>query len=203
VKDQGQCGSCWTFSAIGSMEGAHALATKNLVSLSEQEIVDCLEDHKGCGGGWMIWAFEYVIEKNGTESEKDYPYLGTDGHACKWNKTRSVATFKSYYNVTVGDEDALMAAAAVRPGVSVAIDASHSSFSQYKKGVYYEPKCAKDVDDLDHAVLVVGYGTLNATDYFLVKNSWGVSWGMDGYILMARNRSNNCGIATAASFIVA
>jgi len=129
--------------------------------------------------------------------------LGTDGHACKWQKNLTVATFSSYNNVTVGDENALMAASAARPGVSVAIDASQPSFSSYKRGVYYEPACKKDVDDLDHAVLVVGYGSLNGSDYFLVKNSWGLNWGDSGYILMARNKSNNCGIATAASYILA
>jgi len=210
VKDQAQCGSCWTFSATGSMECAWALkygATK-MVVLSEQEYVDCLDKTKGCGGGWPTWVYQYVIANGGAMSEADYPYLGTDGHPCRSNKTDTVARFQSFVNITSGDELALTTAATLTPGVSVCIDASPRSFSLYKSGVYKNAQCKTKKDDLDHAVLVTGFGTDSATglDYYLVKNSWGPKWGDMGYIKMYRdinNHTNNCGIATVAAYPIA
>ena len=197
VKNQGQCGSCWAFSAVGSMEGQHALSTGNLVSLSESQIVDCDSNDSGCGGGFMPDAYEYVIQNKGIESEKKYPYKPEDD-PCNFNKTDVVATFKNYKDVTGGENGLKKAVAMVGP-ISVGIDASAASFGFYKDGVYYDPSCS--TTELDHGVLVVGYGTtVNGTDYWIVKNSWGNTWGKDGYIWMARNRDNNCGIATSPSY---
>ena len=133
---------------------------------------------QGPGGGWPTWVFAYAIANGGAQDEADYPYLGTDGHACKDNKSEAVAQFTSWVNITSGDEMELMSAAATTPGVSVCIDASQHGFSLYKSGVYRDATCKKMKNQLDHAVLVTGYGTDNSTglDYYLVKNSWGPKW---------------------------
>jgi len=209
VKDQGQCGSCWTFSATGSMEGAWAVkyGRKAIVTLSEQEYVDCLQAGQGCGGGWPRWVFQYVID-NGANTEGQYPYQGIDGPKCLYNRSSATVHLKSYVNLTKGDEGALTTAAATMPGVSVCIDASQPSFRLYATGVYKEKACLQDEDHLDHAVLVVGYGHDEASgmDYYLVKNSWGPKWGDNGYLKMFRDttgNSNNCGIATVAAYAIA
>jgi len=202
VKNQGQCGSCWSFSATGSMEGVHFLSTGKLVSLSEQNLVDCSvpEGNQGCNGGWMDQAFKYVIANNGIDTEASYPYHATGPNACKYNVADKGATIASYTDVAAGSESGLQSGVDKQP-VSVAIDAGHSSFQLYRSGVYYEPACS--TTSLDHGVLAVGYGNDGATDYWIVKNSWGTSWGMAGYIHMSRNRGNNCGIASAASYPIA
>jgi len=201
IKNQGQCGSCWSFSATGSTEGAHFLqAGKTLVGLSEQNLVDCsqAEGNEGCDGGLMDDAFQYIILNNqGIDSEASYPYTAEDG-TCKFNAANVASHLVSYTDVTSGSESALTTDVAQRGPVSVAIDASHSSFQFYSGGVYYEPDCSST--QLDHGVLAVGYGTSGSSAYYIVKNSWGTDWGMSGYIWMSRNRNNNCGIATMASY---
>jgi len=200
IKNQGQCGSCWSFSATGSTEGAHKLqAGLALVGLSEQNLVDCsqAEGNEGCNGGLMDDAFQYIIKNNGIDSEASYPYTAQTG-TCHFNAANVAAHLMSYQDVTAESEPALTADVAARGPVSVAIDASHSSFQFYSGGVYYEPECS--ATQLDHGVLAVGYGMSGSSAYYIVKNSWGTDWGMSGYIWMSRNRNNNCGIATMASY---
>ncbi|XP_029437300.1 cathepsin K-like isoform X3 [Rhinatrema bivittatum] len=195
--DMGQCGSCWAFSSVGALEGQLKRKTGKLVSLSPQNLVDCVTKNDGCGGGYMTNAFEYVKENRGIDSEDAYPYTGEDGE-CRYNPRGKAAKCRSYKEVTEGSEKALKRAVARVGPISVGIDASLPSFQSYSKGVYYDPDC--NVDDINHAVLVVGYGVQKGKKYWIIKNSWGKEWGNKGYILMARDKNNTCGIANLASY---
>jgi cathepsin L len=199
IKDQGQCGSCWAFSATGALEGQTFAKTKTLPSLSEQNLVDCSkkQGNMGCNGGLMDYAFEYIKVNNGIDTESSYPYEAVD-NTCRFKAADVGATDTGFVDITSKDENALQQAVATVGPISVAIDASHSSFQLYKRGVYHEARCSQT--QLDHGVLAVGYGVEGSKDYWLVKNSWGTSWGDQGYIMMTRNKNNQCGIATASSY---
>ncbi|KAM9852038.1 uncharacterized protein ACBR49_005144 [Aulostomus maculatus] len=198
VKDQGSCGSCWAFSSAGALEGQLAKTTGQLRDLSPQNLVDCVKENQGCGGGYMTTAFEYVQDNGGIDSEESYPYIGED-EVCHYNASGMAAQCKGYKEVPEGDEHALAVALFKAGPLSVGIDASQSSFQFYQKGIYYDRNC--DKEDINHAVLLVGYGVNSkGKKYWIVKNSWSESWGNKGYILMARNRGNLCGIANLASY---
>jgi len=200
VKDQGQCGSCWTFSSTGAVEGAWAIAKGQLVDLAEQQLVDCATGisygSHGCSGGQMEGAFKYVIE-HGQCSLASYPYTAKDG-TCKTCNT--IAHVSSCSDVKPNDQISLKGAVAQQP-VAIAIEADTRYFQSYSGGVLTSSSCGTS---LDHGVLIVGYGAENGIDYWLVKNSWGTTWGDKGYVKIARSDSTNdagiCGIGMQPSF---
>ncbi|MEE6514924.1 hypothetical protein FKM82_023376 [Ascaphus truei] len=199
VQNQGYCGSCWAFSSVGALEGQLMKKTGTLVSLSPQNLVDCDTDNYGCDGGYMTNAFGYVRDNGGIDSDVAYPYIGQD-EGCIYNPRDKAASCTGYKEIPRGSEEALKRAVAQVGPVSVSIDASLPSFHFYNKGVYYDGSC--DPEGINHAVLVVGYGNVKGTKHWITKNSWGEQWGNKGYILMARNKNNACGIANLASFPV-
>jgi len=201
VKNQGQCGSCWSFSATGALEGANFIKSGKLVSLSEQELLDCDTVDSACNGGLMDNAFDFVKGNGGIDSEDDWKYLARQTIFFKCTKSheaKKVATCTGHTDVPTNDESQLQLAAALQP-VSIAIEADQPSFQLYKSGVM-TGACGTN---LDHGVLLVGYGTDNGQDYWIVKNSWGEGWGEKGYIRLARNvadKAGQCGLTLAASY---
>ncbi|XP_027091485.1 probable cysteine protease RD19C [Coffea arabica] len=212
VKDQGSCGSCWSFSTTGALEGAHYLATRELVSLSEQQLVDC--DHEcdpaeynscdsGCNGGLMNNAFEYILKSGGVEREQDYPYTGRD-EKCKFDKSK-IAAKVSNFSVVSTDEDQIAANLVKHGPLAVAINAIW--MQTYIGGVSCPYICSKSQD---HGVLLVGYGAagyapirLKDKPYWIIKNSWGENWGENGYYKFCRADRNLCGVDSMVSSVAA
>jgi C1A family cysteine protease len=210
VKDQGQCGSCWSFSTTGALEGAYAIKMNTLESFSEQQLVDCDtignggRDH-GCNGGLMDNAFNWIAKNNGLCSEADYPYVsgktmtaGTCNKSCKLVAGSDIIKY-----VDVDTTDLALTSSVAQQPVSVAIEADEREFQLYKSGVL-TGKCGTN---LDHGVLVVGYGTESGLDYYKIKNSWSTSWGENGYIRIGRGQQYNggngqCGVLLEASYPV-
>jgi len=200
VKNQGECGSCWTFSTTGCLESHHALKTGNLISLSEQQLVDCAQafNNHGCEGGLPSQAFEYIRYNGGLESEADYRYVAHN-ERCRFNASKVAATVSDVFNISQGDENGIYEAVGSTGPVSICYDVT-AGFQLYKKGVYSSLLCHDDAKHVNHAVLAVGYNTTESNEpYWIVKNSWGEEWGMEGYFWIERGK-NMCGLAECASY---
>jgi len=236
VKNQGLCGSCWAFATTGALEGQHFRKTGDLISLSEQQLIDCSfgfpnykDGNKGCGGGLPDYAFAYIKENHGLETEEMYPYIDKytvapdtrlkeeiyelfGRHRCKFSPRYVEATDKGWMDIHQGNEHMLKAAVATKGPVAVAIHVpDNKKLVHYEQGIYQDEEC--DPKKLNHAVLVVGYGSdwqmtydkqtykqsTEKIDYWLIKNSWGEEWGDNGYFKLRRNADNMCGIAQEAS----
>ena len=204
VKDQGQCGSCWAFSATAAIESAWAISKGQLLSLAEQEFVDCatgiLYGSHGCNGGQEDGGFKYAI-KNGQCLTADYPYtsgVSQSGGTC--SSCKAAVHISACSDVTPNDQLALKAAVSKQP-VSIAIEADTLIFQSYSSGILDSVKCGTE---LDHAVLIVGYGEEGGQKYWWVRNSWSDTWGDKGYVRIARSESTNdagiCGVAMDPSF---
>jgi len=187
VKNQGQCGSCWTFSATGVLESFYFINNGQLLSFSEQQIVDCATDAgQGCGGGWPDLAIDYAA-KYGLETEEDYPYSATDG-TCKYDASKAHKVCSGHKDVTPKSSKQLKAALVNNP-VSVVIEADQDTFQFYSSGVI-STGCGASID---HAVLAVGYQKVGALEAFIVKNSWSSNWGSDGYVYISTIQKLNGG----------
>lgn len=193
VKNQGQCGSCWAFSATANIESINAVKTGKLVSLSEQQIVDCDTIDHGCGGGWQEKALDYIIQTGGLEADSEYIYTHKKGD-CKFNKEK-VAVKISNYEFVSKDEEEIKAALVQNGPLAAALNAQ---MLQYYHGGVFHVKWPFTCDPklLNHAVLIVGYGQTNLGEkYWIVKNSWGSRWGEKGFFRMLRG-TGECGINT-------
>lgn len=197
IKNQLQCGSCWAFSALQAAESANAISSGKLECYSAQNLVDCVTTCDNCVGGMMNDAYDFVISNQGGHFvlECDYQYTAMAG-TCRFNECKPAGSISKYINIVEGDEDDLAAKIETYGPAAVAIDASFLSFQLYSGGIYNEPSCSPY--DYNHGVGCIGFGSQDGVKYWIVRNSWGITWGEQGYMKMIWN-DNQCGIATVAS----
>ncbi|KAJ4703629.1 Cysteine Protease [Melia azedarach] len=204
IKQQGSCGCCWAFSAVGALEGMIQINTGKLIPLSEQQLVDCSTNYgnHGCNGGFMDKAFQYIIENQGIATETDYPYQEMQGTCDAQKAAAAAARISKFEELPANDEQALLNAVSMHP-VSVCIEGGGQDFQNYRSGVF-NGQCGTQCD---HAVTLIGYGTSeDGMKYWLIKNSWGETWGENGYMRIQRDAGVSgglCGIATGSSYPVA
>lgn len=200
--NSGACGACYAFSAVGSVEAQLFRKYNALIELSPQEIVDCSTEYGNdrCISGVMSQSFEYMSE-NGIGSEFEYPYTGVNG-TCPWNKLKKILKIKGYVQLPPGDEFSLMKAVAKIGPISAAMEVTNNTRQFVGKSIFYDKTCHRSSDFMNHAVLIVGYGSINGFEYWLIKNSWGDSFGDNGFAKIARNKGNHCNIATDVSYPV-
>lgn len=198
VKHQGNCGGCWSFAVTGVVETLHGLKDGHTQRLSEQQVIDCDRTNYGCNGGYPSRGFTYVRE-NGLVKEAFYPYKSKQ-EECFSNQQQGQARFKVRGNgkVPFGNEKYMKTLIAKVGPMAVAVDASHWGFLHYKSGIYDDPSCSSR--GVTHAVMVLGYGVEHGKEYWLIKNSWGTTWGLRGYMKLARNKNNMCGVASLGSY---
>ncbi|XP_047318989.1 ervatamin-B-like [Impatiens glandulifera] len=202
IRNQGRCASCWAFSAIATVESINQIVTGQLIDLSEQELIDCDRSvNTGCKTGRQIEAFKFITRNGGIDTEKDYPYLEADG-TCNATKMKSkVVSINGYKEVLPRNNEIYLMIAVAQQPISVGIEAYGKAFKNYVSGIF-TGNCGTS---LDHAVVVVGYGSEKGLDYWIVKNSWGLNWGESGYMRIQRNfypgkGKGKCGIAMFASY---
>jgi len=198
VKDQGQCGSCWAFCTVVACEGAYFLEHNQLLSLSEEQIVDCDTDDHGCDGGWPTNAMNYLKAHGGLELEDDYPYTAPPAGSCQFDKSKAKMQVKSVHTFASGSETQMMNAVQQYGPLAIALDATKFNF--YSSGIMNGSGCS--AGSPDHGVAVVGWGIEDGTKYWIVKNSWGEDWGEDGYVRIERG-SNACGVEDYPMGVVA
>lgn len=198
VKNQGKCGSCWAFSTVGALESHYIKKYGQFVNISEQQLVDCAGnyDNHGCNGGLPSHAFEYIKDAGGITTEDQYAYAAVD-QQCQLKPGSQVVGVSGSFNISLNEDDLEQAIFQHGP-VSVAYQVI-PGFKDYKSGVYTTENCKNTADDVNHAVLAVGYGVENGTPYWIIKNSWGAAWGDNGYFKMEKGK-NMCGIQNCNSF---
>jgi len=199
VKNQGFCGSCWTFGSAETLESYWALATKQLIVLSEQQIVDCTPNPNdcggtgGCGGGTVELAYARIQQMGGLTTEQNYPYVGED-ETCQTNLLKPVAKISGFVNLPSNKLGPTLSYLSTQGPLAISVDAS--TWSDYESGVF--DGCDQTSPDLDHIVQLVGAGTdPSYGDYWLVRNSWGATWGENGYIRLRRTSQLRCGVDTS------
>ena len=224
VKDQGNCGSCWTFGAVAAMEGALCRAgvkdCSNWKGLSEQQLVDCASrthrsndenvidlapyDNNACNGGFQTNAFRAIMLQGGMEQEADYPYISGDSGrkgTCQYDKSKAIKNVLSNCSMVKSKDEADLKAAIYEKGVTtVGINAAGPQFMLYSGGIFQRSGCNPNA--LDHAVTITGYGVDAGDKFWEIKNSWSTDWGENGYMRLARDQGNMCGVATDAQFAI-
>ncbi|KER30375.1 hypothetical protein T265_03209 [Opisthorchis viverrini] len=205
VQRQGDCGACWAFAATGAIEGRHFIFEKRLEAFSSQQLVDCIRGNTtdGCNGGYPSEAFEYVENVGGLELERDYPYVsdetGFPNQFCGYDQTKQQIKLSGHVILPSEDEEALLQAVSIYGPIAILFDANHQSFKDYESDVYSEPNCGIIREDVNHAMLLVGYGEERGVPYWLIKNSWGENWGEKGYVKVQRGLEM-CAVAAFSTF---